>query len=88
MRATGQIKLRQFDTTSANFTLPILRKSRPLSLYPLSVKKLTGLGWTYDHPRQDDRAALKRARLDDEFPATGLTLGRLDCLGLANYGWK
>jgi hypothetical protein len=55
MRATGHIPLRVFDAFSANFTLPIRKKPRPLNLYPFSLKKLTGLGWKHDDPRQPAR---------------------------------
>ena len=51
MRATGQIKLRYFDAFSANFTLPIRQRPRPLALYPLSLKKLTHSGWKHDEGR-------------------------------------
>lgn len=47
MRPNGHIKLRHFDAFSANFTLPIRRRSRPLLASPLSLKKLTDSGWKY-----------------------------------------
>jgi hypothetical protein len=55
MRVTGQIPLRYFRSLRARFTLPIRKKARPLSLYPFSLKKLTGLGWKYDDPQSHQR---------------------------------
>jgi hypothetical protein len=39
MRASGQIPLRFLDTLSANFTLPIQKKSLATTLLPFSLKK-------------------------------------------------